>query len=287
MTKTFDCIRAINLYARSAADIRRLARVCVCSAIRLSIGKRRDGMRGNNVEAEVMKELSQKPLIRAFNTDCIEFMADLPDNAYELTIVDPPYGIKMNKGLGHINELKYFGKRITNKRITNKRYHGNWDDKPPEAIFFNELLRISKNAIVWGGQFFTDKLPCSGHWIFWDKLQTMPTFGDGELAWTSFFSRRSVKRKAIEWNGLLGKANEIRIHPTQKPVALYRWLLTHYAKPGQTILDTHGGSFSSAIACWHEGDDMDIIELDKEYFEAACERFERETRQQKLFGLRG
>jgi site-specific DNA-methyltransferase (adenine-specific) len=113
-------------------------------------------------------------------------------------------------------------------------------------------------------------------------------FADCELAWTSF--NTAVRKFKWRWQGMLQqnmRDKEIRIHPTQKPVALYRWLLTNYAKPGQTILDTHGGSFSSAIACWHEGYDMDIIEIDREYFDAACKRFERETRQHKLFPTSG
>ena len=226
-----------------------------------------------------MIELSHKPLIRAFNCDCMGFMAGVGDKAYSLACCDPPYGIgedgKSNSSRGTLRSPPTIFVSKT------------WDREKPSDYYFRELRRVSLNQIIFGGNFFLDYLPATPCMIVWDKDNT-GDFADCELAWTSFKS--AVRKFTWRWNGMLQQnmANkEIRIHPTQKPVALYRWLLTNYAKPGQRIIDTHGGSFSSAIACWHEGYDMDIVELDTEYFEAACERFERETRQQKLFPTPG
>jgi len=207
-----------------------------------------------------------------YNIDCMEGMAQMPDNYVDLAIVDPPYGIKRDKGFGGFGG---FG-----KPIARKQYIGNWDNKSPEKVYFDALMRIAKHTIIFGGNFFTDKLPVAGHWIFWDKLNTMPTFGDGELAWTSF-NRKSVKKHVLEWNGLLGKEIE-RIHPTQKPVALYKWLLANYAEPGQLILDTHMGSGSSYIACLDMGFRYIGYEIDADYFKAIEERVYTFTRQTKL-----
>jgi len=220
-----------------------------------------------------MIELSHKPLIRADRGDCMGLMADAPDDHYHLAIVDPPYGIGEDGLKNHSRGCMAETTKFTPK---------NWDREISNKEYFLELQRISQNQIIWGGNFF--KLPPSSCFIVWDKDNGENDFADCELAWTSFNS--AVRKFTWKWQGMLQQnmaAKEHRIHPTQKPVSLYRWLLTNYAKPGQTILDTHGGSFSSAIACWHEGYDLDICEIDEEYFKAACERFERETRQQKLF----
>ena len=210
---------------------------------------------------------------KIYHADCMEFMKNIPDNYYELACVDPPYGIKRDKGFGGFGG---FG-----KPIARKKYKGEWDSLRPDINYFNEIQRISKNQIIWGGNFYTDLLPQMNHWIFWDKRQTMPTFGDGELAWTSF-DKNSVKRHILEYNGLLGKELD-RIHPTQKPIKLYEWLLTNYAKAGDKILDTHGGSFSSAIACNNLGFEMVGCELDFDYFNAAVKRIERAYAQKSLF----
>ena len=210
---------------------------------------------------------------KLINGDCMELMKDTPDKYYELAIVDPPYGIKRDKGFGGFGG---FG-----KPIARKKYKGEWDAKKPEKIYFDELQRISKNQIIWGGNFYTDILPQMNHWIFWDKRNTMPTFGDGELAWTSF-NKNSVKRHILEYNGLLGRELD-RIHPTQKPIKLYDWLLTNYAKPNDKILDTHGGSFSSAIACNNLGFEFTGIELDKYYYDAAVKRVAAANQQIRMF----
>ena len=211
-------------------------------------------------------------IIRLFNEDCMIWMKKYPDKYFELSICDPPYGIKRDGGFGGFGG---FG-----KPIARKKYKGKWDDQTPKLEYFKELQRISVNQIIFGGQFFTDKLPVSGHWIFWDNLNTMPTFGDGELAWTSF-KRNSVKRYVCEYNGLLGK-EENRIHATQKPVKLYKWLLTNYAKSGDKILDTHFGSLSIGIACHDLGFDLDAYEIDKDYFEAGKKRLETHQKQIRI-----
>jgi site-specific DNA-methyltransferase (adenine-specific) len=220
------------------------------------------------------------------------FMAGLPDKAYELAIVDPPYGIGQHGGTSRSKFVRQKnGTRIFCMDGQYSKKH--WDIKTPKDEYFIKLKQISANQIIWGANYQSYPLP--GGRIIWDKVKDESGYSKAEIAYCSL--HKSVQMFRYMWNGMLqGKSiedgtiqrgnkdlNEIRIHPTQKPVALYRWLLTNYAKPGQTILDTHGGSFSSAIACWHEGYNMDICEIDSEYFDAACERFERETRQQKLF----
>ena len=213
-----------------------------------------------------MKKLIYKPEI--YHGDCMDFMARFPDKFFELAIVDPPYGIGRDKGFEGFGG---FG-----KPIARKQYHGDWDDVRPSPEYFKELLRVSKNVMVFGGNFFTDLLPAGTHWVFWDKINTMPTFSDGELIYTTF-DRVSVKKITIQYNGLLGKEKE-RIHPTQKPIKLYSRLLMDYSKPNYKILDTHMGSQSSRIAAWKLGFDYWGSELDEEYFEAGCKRFKKESR---------
>ncbi len=212
-------------------------------------------------------------MIELLNMDCMDIMRFMPDNWADIAIVDPPYGVKRDKGFGGFGG---FG-----KPIARRQYKGGWDDNRPIDDYFIELQRVSKLQIIWGGNFFADQLPQGTHWIFWDKINTMPTFGDGELAWTSS-TKKSIKKVVIEYNGLLGK-ELTRIHPTQKPVKLYQWLLKNYAKPTDRVLDTHLGSGSSAIAAHYFGCDFVGIELDEDYFKAAQERFNNETRQEALF----
>ena len=209
-----------------------------------------------------------------YNIDCMTFMTTCKDKLFDLAIVDPPYGINRDKGFGGFGG---FG-----EPIARKEYKGKWDGETPSKEYFTELLRVCNHVIIGGGQFFTDKLPQTGHWIFWDKINTMPTFGDGELAYTNF-DRGSVKRFIFQYNGLLGRENEERIHATQKPVQLYKWLLKNYAKEGYKIFDSHLGSGSSRIACYEGGFDFVGCELDKEYFDASVKRFENYIAQLKLF----
>lgn len=205
--------------------------------------------------------------ITLYNADCMEIMKGFADKQFDLALVDPPYGIDAcNMTMGSGNNKKWSkGKK--------------WDNKVPSKEYFNELFRISKNQIIWGGNYFS--LPIKRGWIFWDKgIDGDCSFADGELAWTSF---DTVLRKAnIRYKGFLGMDKE-RIHPTQKPVALYKWLLKNYAKEGQTILDTHLGSGSSAIAAHDGGFEFTGIELDDEYYEAAKARIILHQRQLNLF----
>lgn len=202
--------------------------------------------------------------IAIYNDDCMNILKQTPDNYYQLCIVDPPYGIEINKSgrLGH-----YGGKGKS------------WDVSIPEEAYFNELFRVSERQIIWGGNYFP--LPLTGGWIFWDKDRGKETtFSDGELAWTSFLN--TLKKAPIRYDGFIGM-DIVRIHPTQKPVKLYEWLLSNYAKEGDRILDTHGGSGSSAIAAHYGGFDFVGCELDEDYYNAACRRFESETAQKALF----
>ena len=199
--------------------------------------------------------------VRIIHGDCMTAMAEMPDKAYELAIVDPPYGIDSANG-AHSNL----------SRLGNK----GWDFYPPSDDYFEELARVSINQIIWGANYYSLK-PCRG-FIFWDKHPMPPSYAAGEYAWTSF------DRNAAAWRGKTGNETPVRdrIHPTQKPVALYKWLLTNYAKPGDKILDTHGGSCSIAIACDIMGFDADIWEIDEDYYKAAVERFERHRQQTVL-----
>ncbi len=210
-------------------------------------------------------------MIELLHIDCMEYMAGLPDKSFDLAIVDPPYGIGANKmTLGN-------GKR----RIFRGGF--DWDNDAPDVRYFNELFRISKNQIVWGANHFISRMPFdSSCWIFWDKGTGDNDFADGELAWASF--KTTVRKYFKSWVGANAKDACIdRIHPTQKPVQLYKWLLTNYAKEGDKILDTHLGSGSSAIAAHSMGFDFVGCELDKDYYEAACKRFKEQTAQTKLF----
>jgi len=215
-----------------------------------------------------------KHLSEVTNEDCMEGMARYPDKYFDLAIVDPPYGIGEDGG-----DKKRATKSIKTP-IYNKK---NWDSKPPKIEYFNELLRVSKNQIIWGANHFINNIPYnSSCWIVWDKDNT-GDFADAELAYTSFKS--AVRIFKFRWNGMLQqnmKYKEQRIHPTQKPVALYKWLLQNYAKQGDKILDTHLGSGSSRIAAYEIGFDFTAFELDKEYFETQEKRYKAHIMQLKM-----
>jgi site-specific DNA-methyltransferase (adenine-specific) len=215
-----------------------------------------------------------KHLSEVTNEDCMEGMARYPDNYFDLAIVDPPYGIGEDGG------DKKRGTKSIKTPIYNKK---NWDSEPPKIEYFNQLLRVSKNQIIWGANHFIKNIPYnSSCWIVWDKDNT-GDFADAELAYTSFKS--AVRIFKFRWNGMLQqnmKEKEQRIHPTQKPVALYKWLLQNYAKQGDKILDTHLGSGSSRIAAYEIGFDFTAFELDKEYFEAQEKRYKAHIAQLKI-----
>jgi len=201
-------------------------------------------------------------------------MKDIPDKYFELAIVDPPYGIGMDEG------FEGFGGFGT--PIARKKYKGDWDNVTPDINYFNELKRISINQIIFGGNYFTEFLSKGTHWLVWDKKNTMPTFSDCELIYTSF-KRNSVKKYEVEYNGLIGKEKIQRFHPCQKPIKIYKKILKNYANLGDKILDTHSGSGTTAVACIDMGFDYVCIEKDKDYYEASVKRINKELIKIKLF----
>lgn len=211
--------------------------------------------------------------------DCMELMQGYPDKHFELAIVDPPYGIGFDgdSTLGNNSSAKWKKPEKSN-RYTKK----NWDKEIPSASYFTELQRVSKNQIIWGGNYFTEILPPSGGWIVWSKgVAEDMSLSMAELAWTNCVN--NVKICEFLWSGFRKCENTERIHSTQKPVALYRWLLANYAKAGDKILDTHLGSMSHAIAAHYAGLHLTGCELDPDYFAAGIERVKRETAQMDMF----
>jgi len=205
--------------------------------------------------------------------DSLEAMKLIKDNAYDLAIVDPPYGI--GEGL----KSRGMGTSAMSGNYTIKE----WDKETPTADYFKELFRVSKNQIIWGANYMTEHIPPSMGWVFWDK-DASGDFSDGELAFSSF--DRALRKIKVTWMGMRQydmKNKEVRIHPTQKPVKLYEWLLTNYAKEGDKILDTHGGSMSIALACHNLKFDLDLWELDEDYHAAGVKRFEQHKKQLQLF----
>jgi site-specific DNA-methyltransferase (adenine-specific) len=212
------------------------------------------------------------------NEDNMLLMARYPDNYFDLAIVDPPYGIGMSKGTMSSNN---------DKNISSKRNYisKDWDSSIPNEEYFNELFRVSKNQIIWGGNYMIEYLKNTSCFIVWDKKSNDGSnFADAELAWTSF--ETAVRVFKYDWIGfgyLNNPHKEKKIHPTQKPVALYKWILDKYAKENDKILDTHLGSGSIAIACHDYGFELTACELDKEYYDKAIQRIVNHTNQTKLF----
>lgn len=204
-----------------------------------------------------------------FNCNCMEGMKEFPDKYFEMAITDPPYGLGENGG-------------NTSRHHSQKKYAvKDWDNETPGQDYFDELMRVSKNQIIWGANHFISKIaidsPC---WIFWDK-DRFGDFADGELAWTSF--KTAVRYYKFTWDGFRKEMPCDRIHQTEKPVSLYKWLLKNYAKEGDKILDTHLGSQSSRIAAFDGGFDFTGYELDKSYFDEGNKRFNNHKAQLKLF----
>lgn len=223
--------------------------------------------------------------IDLLNIDCIEYMKGVPDNAFDLAIVDPQYGIK---------ESAHRARSRT--KLAKTRCYGNeiWDMEIPTVEYFDQLFRVSKNQIIWGGNYFLDFLGPTRCMLVWRKLTT-GNFADCEIAWTSF--KTSVREFTFMWNGMLqGKSiseghvmnpvkstNQKRIHPTEKPIKLYQWVLSNYANPGDKILDTHGGSMSIAIACDDMGFDLVCCENNLRHYQDAVKRFNDYKIQTRLF----
>ncbi len=201
-----------------------------------------------------------------YNMDCMEGMKEIPDKYFDLAIVDPPYGININHNMG---------RRKGDKDSSYKKVE--WDSLPPQEDYFKELFRVSKNQIVWGANHFMESINLnSSCWVVWDKLFSEEvSFASVELAWTSFTS--------VAKRFQMSSQQPDRIHPTQKPVALYHWLLNKYAKQGDKILDTHVGSASSLIACHDMGFEYLGFELDEDYYRMATDRLEAHKAQLSLF----
>ena len=205
--------------------------------------------------------------INIYNEDCMNLMQRYEDNFFDLAIVDPPYGININVNMG---------RRKGDKKSDYHKFAGN-DSSIPKPEYFKELFRISKNQIIWGGNYMTEHLYPSSCWLLWDKgFSEDVSFAQFEMAWTSF----KTSAKKYDFNAA---ANRNRIHPTQKPVKLYEWLLMNYAKEGDKILDTHLGSGSIAIACHNLKFELTGSELDEEYFDSFVKRYKQHTAQIQLF----
>lgn len=234
------------------------------------------------------------------NQDCMEGMKEFPDDYFDLAIVDPPYGIsvtarhKVGKSKtelvgGRARPFGGFGKTRmqggSRKSFTKQKvYHSFDDETPPDENYFNELFRVSKNQIIWGGNYLLDFLGRCTCMIVWDKGRRNLDQADCEIAWTSLSGQSRIFE--FKWNGMLQgdmKNKEYRIHPTQKPVVLYEWLLSKYAAPGDKILDTHVGSASSLIACHKHRMDAVGFEIDKTMYDMAKERLDAELAQMNIF----
>ena len=233
-----------------------------------------------NVQLENGSPAFAKPVLGAvpstivYLEDCTKALKRFDDNYFDVAIVDPPYGIGEDGGKA----------RTRGSKRTNGEKKG-WDNERPNAEYFAELMRVSKNQIIWGANYMIDKIqkPSMG-WIFWDKGMEFQDFSDGELAYTSF--EKALKKYRFVWNGMLQgdmKNKETRIHPTQKPTQLYKWLLHNYAKQGDKILDTHLGSMSIAIACHDYGYHLTGCELDHDYFADGIKRVNSHIKQLSLF----
>lgn len=204
----------------------------------------------------------------AYNRDCLKAMREMPDKEFDLCVADPPYGVN----------------RFLNNQPTRLNKYGSMqtaNDLKPTAEYFKELFRVSKNQIIWGYNHLSDMLPSTKEFIFWYKHQPVDTYSDGELAWTSF--DKTAKCFDYPFFGGTGADKDGRIHPTQKPIALYTWIYQTYAKPGDKILDTHLGSGSSRIAAYDAGLDFVGYEIDKEYFDKQEERYQRHISRISLF----
>lgn len=212
------------------------------------------------------------PFSEVYLEDCVTALKRFNDNHFDLAIVDPPYGINISSAGGYYH--------VKGKGQANPHTKKDWDSGIPTDEYWEELFRVSKNQIVWGGNYMTEFLSPSRCWIFWDKIKFVDNYADGELAWTSF--DRNTKKVEIQHHGFLTKDGK-SIHPTQKPVMLYEWTLMNFAKEGDKILDTHLGSGSSRIAAYKGGFNFVGFEIDREYYEKQEKRFNDFKSQLRLF----
>lgn len=206
--------------------------------------------------------------------DCLEVMKEL--DPVDAVVTDPPYGVNLGRGFGG------GGKGLAGRRDKHVRKYknGDWDKKRPPRESFDCMISLASAHIVWGGNYFTDYLPVSGKWLFWDKVQTMPTYSDGELAWTTL-QGDAVKQFTYNGSGFHAKEKE-RVHPTQKPLALMRWCL-EFLPDAKSVLDPFMGSGSTGVVCAKMGRKFVGIELDPDYYEIACKRVEEAYKQPDLF----
>lgn len=209
--------------------------------------------------------------------DCLEVMPEL--KCFDALVTDPPYGLNMIDG-GFGGKTGFRGRKVGGKPIARREYKGGWDTDRPTRLAFDLMLNSADNSIIFGGNYFTDLLPVSGHWLVWDKKNTMPSFSDCELAWTNI-DKKSVKLLTYEYNGLIGK-REARVHPTQKPVEVMQWAIQKARNP-KTILDPYVGSGTTLVACEKLGLNGTGIEVNKKFYDIACERVFQATREPDLF----
>ena len=216
--------------------------------------------------------------IKLYNCDCMELLKQTPDNYYSLALVDPPYGI----GMSNSKKRTRPSRPNSYTKYADFRYHEtNWDNERPTAEYFEQLFRVSKEQVIFGANYFCEYLPSGKGWLFWNKLNGLDNcFSDGEFAFTS----KGIQSKYFECSAFHNlRGGKDRIHPTQKPVKLYRWVLQNYAKPNDKILDTHFGSLSIGIACHDMGFELTACELDKDYYEAGKKRLINHQKQLNLF----
>lgn len=211
-----------------------------------------------------MKPYYQDEYVTLYCGDCRELLPTL--GRFDLLLTDPPYGVKMDKGFGGFGGFDGVGKPIARRRYEEDA----WDQNRPDDELLKKLPELAVSSIIWGGNFFADVLPQSTHWIFWDKGQTMPTFGDGELAWTNF-KRKSIVKVYMQYNGLLGR-EKARFHPTQKPEKLMKWCIDKYTSKCQTILDPFAGSGTTGVAAKLLNRKCTLIEKEEKYCEIAARR---------------
>jgi len=210
-----------------------------------------------------------KYLNKIIQGDCLEVLKQLPDNSVDLVLTDPPYGINADKGVGGGSH-----------RGKVNKFDGNWDSTIPSKEYFDEIFRVSKNQIIFGGNYFTEYLKNSPCYIIWDKREGLPTrtFADCEMAWTSFKSPARIFR--FRWDGMIQenmKNKEVKFHPTLKPLELFRWIIENYSEEGQIILDPFLGSGTTAVACKQLGRNYIGIELSQEYCDIANKRLEQDV----------